>query len=221
MRIKDLPAPERPRERLLAYGPEALADRELLALLLGGGTPGADAVELAAKLIAECGGLQALSVADPHVLLSALPGVGLAKAARITAAFTLARRSTHPAPSARIRRTADIAACAAPLLRGERCERVVAVVCDTANRVMRTTLLTQGSTNRSLISVRDILTLVLKSGGVAFAVAHNHPSGSLEPSDLDRAVTICLQDAAEAVGLRFLDHVVITATAWARVTADR
>jgi DNA repair protein RadC len=79
MRIKDLPAPQRPRERLLAHGPQALADRELLALLLGSGTDGIDAMELAAKLIAECGGLQALSVADPHALLAALPGVDPAK----------------------------------------------------------------------------------------------------------------------------------------------
>lgn len=221
MRIKDLPAPQRPRERLLSHGPEALADRELLALLLGGGTFGTDAVELAAKLIADCGGLQALSAADPHILLAALPGIGPAKAARITAAFALARRASQPIPSARIKGTADIAVCAAPLLRGERRERVVVVVCDTANRVLRTTLLTEGGTDRSLIPVRDILTLVLSSGGAAFAVAHNHPTGSLDPSDLDRAITTRLHHAAQEVGLRFLDHVIVTATAWVRVRSDR
>ncbi|MGH3901366.1 MAG: UPF0758 domain-containing protein [Pseudonocardiaceae bacterium] len=137
MRVKDLPVGDRPRERLLERGSEALADRELLALLLGSGARGLDAVELAGQLIANQGGLRRLAQAAPHELVGLL-GVGPAKAARVAAGFELARRALadeQPAPR-RIVTTADIAACAAPLLRGLRHERVVVVVCDKAGTVL-------------------------------------------------------------------------------------
>lgn len=116
MRVKDLPVGDRPRERLLERGPEALADRELLALLLGSGARGLDAVGLAGQLIASQGGLRRLAQAPPHELVGLL-GVGPAKAARVAAAFQLARRALAEEQPARRRivATADIAACAAPL----------------------------------------------------------------------------------------------------------
>ena len=89
MRVKDLAERDRPRERLLTTGHEALADRELLALLIGSGTPGTDAITLAVKVIETCGGLSRLAQAEPHELLT-IPGMGPAKAARVAAAFALA-----------------------------------------------------------------------------------------------------------------------------------
>lgn len=221
MRVKDLPLGDRPRERLLERGSEALADRELLALLLGSGARGRDAVELAGQLIASQGGLRRLAQAPPHELVGLL-GVGPAKAARVAAAFQLARRAlTDEQPGRRkIVATSDIAECAAPLLRGLRHERVVVVVCDKAGAVLRTFRMTEGSTDRSLIPVRDVLGSVLATGGASFAVAHNHPSGDPTPSTLDRQVTARLREAADVVGLRFLDHVVVTDNGWQRVTAD-
>jgi DNA repair protein RadC len=221
MRVKDLPVGDRPRERLLERGPEALADRELLALLLGSGARGLDAVALAGQLIASQGDLRRLAQAAPHELVGLL-GVGPAKAARVAAAFQLARRALADEQPARRRivATADIAACAAPLLRGLRHERVVVIVCDKAGAVLRTLRLTEGGTDRSLIPVRDVLGAVLAMGGAAFAVAHNHPSGDPTPSTLDHQVTARLREAAEVVGVRFLDHVVVTDDAWLRVTAD-
>jgi DNA repair protein RadC len=162
MRVKDLPVGDRPRERLLDRGPDALADRELLALLLGSGARGLDAVELAGQLIASQGGLRRLAQAPPHELVGLL-GVGPAKATRVVAAFQLARRALADEQPARRRvvATADIAACAAPLLRGLRHERVVVVVCDKADAVLRTLRLTEGGTDRTLIPVRDVLGAVL------------------------------------------------------------
>ncbi|MGH3854513.1 MAG: JAB domain-containing protein [Pseudonocardiaceae bacterium] len=221
MRVKDLPLSDRPRERLLEQGSEALADRELLALLLGSGARGLDAVELAAQLIASQGGLRRLAKAPPHELVGLL-GVGPAKAARVAAAFQLARRAlADDQPACRkIATTSDIAACAAPLLRGLRHERVVVLVCDKAGAVLRTLRLTEGGADRSLIPVRDVLGAVLGARGASFAVAHNHPSGDPNPSTLDRQVTARLREAADVVGVRFLDHVVMTDDAWQRVTAD-
>ncbi|MGH3795366.1 MAG: JAB domain-containing protein [Pseudonocardiaceae bacterium] len=222
MRVKDLPACDRPRERLLERGPEALADRELLALLLGSGARGLDVVELAGQLIASQGGLRRLALAPPHELVGLL-GVGPAKAARVAAAFQLAQRALAAEQPAlrKVVTTADIAACAAPLLRGLRHERVVVIVCDKAGTVLRTHRLTEGGTDRSLIPVRDVLSAVLATGGASFGVAHNHPSGDLTPSTSDRRATARLREAAETVGVRFLDHVVVTDDAWLRVTADQ
>jgi len=221
MRVKDWPAADRPRERLLERGPEALADRELLALVLGSGARDLDAIELAGQLIASQGGLRRLAQAAPHELVSLL-GIGPAKAARVAAAFQLARRaiSDEQPERRRVIATADIAACAAPLLRELRHERVVVVVCDKAGTVLRTVRLTEGGTDRSLIPIRDVLGAVLTSGGTSFGVAHNHPSGDPTPSAPDRRVTARLREAAEAVGLRFLDHVIVTDDTWRRVTDD-
>ncbi|KPM57811.1 DNA repair protein [Frankia sp. CcI49] len=217
MRLKDLPVHERPRERVLARGVEALADRELLAILLGSGTPGSDAVELAARLIARHGGLHDLSRADPQEL-TCQPGVGPAKAARICAAFHLGQRARAPGGAvAAVGSTAALAAAAAPLLRGLRGERVVVVVCDGNGAVLRASPLSQGTSTASALSVRELLTQVLRCGGSAFGLAHNHPGGNPEPSLADRQVTHRIQEAAEVLGLRFLDHVIITDETWRRV----
>lgn len=216
MRVLDLPKLDRPRERLLRSGARSLSDRELLALVLGSGLRGMDAIELAAEVIADAGGLRSLAVADPHGL-KRLAGVGPAKAARVAAAFELARRAEMSAERRRVRGSADVAMVAAPYLRGLPHERVVVVVCDNSGGLLRVAQLTDGAKDWSLIPVRDVLSVVLATGGACFAVAHNHPGGSAEPSDSDVEITAKLRAAADAVGLRFLDHVILTEAAWARV----
>lgn len=216
MRVKDLPLADRPRERLLTVGAAALADRELLALLLGSGGRGVSAVELASRLIAHCGDLGQLARSDPHRLL-AVPGVGPAKAARVAAAFHLVRRARTEPERLRVTSSADIAAAAAPMLHGNSRERLVLVICDPRGSVIRRAVVSEGGSDQTSAPVRDIITTVLTSGGAAFGLAHNHPSGSLEPSSADIEVTIRLHEAADTVGLRFLDHVIVTDTAWRRV----
>jgi DNA repair protein RadC len=216
MKVLDLPESDRPRERLLSRGAAALSDRELLGLVLGSGLPGCDAIELAATLIGASGGLPALATADPHVLKQ-LPGVGAAKAARVAAAFELARRAALTEERRRVASSSDVAAVAAPYLRGLRHERVIVVACDSSGGLLRVTPLTDGVADRSLIPVRDVLAAVLGVGGTSFAVAHNHPTGSLAPSDPDTEVTAKLRQAAGTVGLRFLDHVILTETTWTRI----
>ncbi|MFG5722477.1 JAB domain-containing protein [Streptomyces murinus] len=221
MRMREVPAQDRPRERLLDRGAEALSDRELLALLLGAGLVGQDAVELAGRLIAQHGGLYALSRVPAHELVASLPGVGPAKAARVAAAFQLGRRAAvQQAPARRVSGSADLAAVASPLLRGLRHERAVLVTCDGAGAVVHASVLTDGASDRTLVPIRDTLARVLALGGVAFGVAHNHPTGRLTPSEADRLTTSRLAAGAEAVGLRFLDHVVVTDEGWRRVPPD-
>ncbi len=217
MKLKELPELDRPRERLFRSGVRALSDRELVAILLGSGMLGQSAIDLASVLIGDSDrGLADLARLDPHAL-KLVPGIGTAKAARVAAAFELARRAGLPEEIKRIFCSADVAVAAIPHLRGLATERVVVIACDHGGAVLRVALLSEGGTSQSLIPVTDVLKIVLSVGGVRFAVAHNHPSGSLEPSDADTKVTSQLRAAASAVGLRFLDHVIVTETEWSRI----
>ncbi|MFI6794714.1 RadC family protein [Streptosporangium canum] len=218
MRVKDMPPNDQPRERLLSSGATALADRELLALLIGSGSPGTNAVELASHLIAHCGDLRGLARSDAHRLMS-VPGIGPAKAARVIAAFHLVRQAQSEPERRRITCSGDLAAVASPLLRGLSHERVVVVVCDPGGAVTRKTIVSEGGSDHAPAPVREIITTVLTSGGSSFGLAHNHPSGSLDPSPADLEVTARLGEAAETVGLRLLDHVIVTDTAWRRIAA--
>jgi DNA repair protein RadC len=217
MKVNDLPELDRPRERLFRFGVRALSDRELVAILLSSGKRGQGAIDLAAVLIGNGGrGLAELARADPHAL-KLIPGIGEAKAARVAAAFELARRAGLPEEIKRISRSADVALAAIPYLRGLPTERVMVIVCDHGGGVIRVAPLSEGGTSQSLIPVTDVLKLVLSVGGARFAVAHNHPSGSLKPSDADIEVTSRLRASAATVGLRFLDHVIVTETEWSRI----
>ncbi|MBF8187710.1 DNA repair protein RadC [Nonomuraea sp. K274] len=216
MRVKDLPKRDRPRERLMSSGAGALADRELLAVLLGSGFRGGSALQLAAQVIEHCGDLDGLGRSDPHRLLT-VPGVGPAKAARVAAAFHLVRRAEAWPERVRITSTSDLANQCAPLLRGRVRERLVMVVCDARGRVLKRLVLTEGGSDHTVLPIREVVTEVLTSGGAVFGLAHNHPAGSLEPSEADLEATAQLAVAADTVGLRLLDHLIVTDAAWRRI----
>jgi len=213
-----VPPHERPRERLFAGGAEALTERELLALVLRNGTRGVSALDLASELLADYGSLGALAVARPEEL-AGRKGVGPAKAAALVAAFQLSRRATLLAEEAVVLRSGDdVARAARGLLAGLRRERVLVLVCDAANRLRRTVVVAEGSIDRSLVPVREILNAVLRHDGRAFAVAHNHPSGDTGPSDADRKATTDVAAGAKTAGLRFLGHVIVAGQAWQAVS---
>ena len=221
MLIADLPVRERPRERLAALGTAALADRELLAVLVGtGGSQGTGAHVLAERLLGKFGSVYAISRAHPAELASVI-GVGPAKAGVLAAAFELARRTTVSDTPVTINQSADIVTVAGPLLRGRTRERLVVVICDRLNRVIGHDVLSEGSADQSMLPVREAMVSVLRRDGKAFALAHNHPSGNLTPSDDDIDATVRVREAAAAVGLRFLGHVVVTDSDWSPVHAGR
>ncbi len=215
VRIEDLPPHDRPRERLWRVGPEALADRELLAILLRTGSRDRNALAFAEALLVEAGGLDGLARTAPDDLVR-IAGIGGAKASSVLAALELARRVARrrgPSASA-VRRPADLAALVVPELSRLARERVLVVVLDGGHRPTRVVPLTSGSVDRSLLPVREVLHAVLRSDGVGFALAHNHPAGDPSPSEEDLAATRRVQAAAPLVGLRLVDRLIVADGSW-------
>ncbi len=207
-----------PRERLVALGPMALSDAELVAIHLGTGRRGEGVLALARSMLDAHGGVNGLSRAQVDEL-ARTPGVGHAKAARLVAAFALADRGMAAPHRAVVHTSADIAAIAIPVIGRARTEQVLLVVLDAASQVCRVATVSSGGVATSLVPIREVLSLALRHDAAAIAVAHNHPSGSLVPSQQDRDVTKRLRLGCEAVSLRFLDHVIVSGARWASITA--
>lgn len=213
MRITDLPAAQRPRERLRRLGPDALTDAEVLAVLIGAGRPGDNALVLAHRVIESVGGIAGLATATAEDV-ERVPGIGPAGAARIVAAGELRRRAAAAQPAPPVSGTAGVAAAVLPHLQDRHRERLVVAVLDRRLRVLDVVTLGEGTTAHAVVPVADMLRTVLDRGGQAFALAHNHPNGALEPSDADRSATRRIRAGAEACGLRFLDHLVVAGDRW-------
>ena len=207
MSIRDWPADERPRERLLAQGAAVLSHAELIAVLLGSGVRGASAIDLARRLLAETGGLTALLAQPAPVLL----GLGPAKRARLIAALELARRSLgeqlrdRPALSS----PQDSAAFLRAQLRDRPYEVFAALFLDTRHRVLAFEELFRGTLDGASVHVREVVRACLRHNAAAVILAHNHPSGVAEPSAADRAITQELKHGLGLIGVRVLDHLVI------------
>lgn len=206
-----------PRERLLALGASALSDAELVAIQLGTGRRGEHVLGLAQTLLDAFGGVGGLARADVDEL-ARVSGVGRAKAARLVSAFELTGRVGMPDRPV-VRSSADIAAIAQPRIGRARTEEVLLLVLDGAHRLRQVVPLASGGATGSALPIREALALALRHDGVAMAVAHNHPGGDPTPSARDVEVTRRLRSAAAEVGIRFLDHVVVTADSWRSVNA--
>lgn len=193
-----------------------MSEAELIALVLGDGSESQNAVARGQLLIAELGGLPRVASAFAEELVRC-PGVGPTKAARLLASFELAARATVSRTGWVLDSAPTIAQVAGPALARERREKVVVLVADAAHRVLRVAPVATGGLDSSPLPVREVLHAVLRYDGRAFALAHNHPSGDPTPSVQDREATGAVVRAADAVGLRFLDHVVIGGTAWRSV----
>ncbi|MDB6148819.1 MAG: repair protein RadC [Chthoniobacter sp.] len=209
LRIHELPAEDRPREKLAARGAEALTDGELIAILLRTGIPGSNAVEVARQLLEKygsLGGLARCSVPE----LSKIKGVGPAKAVQLAAAFGLATRLARESLA---RRKMDSPELIYDLLgtelRGLHRESLRVVLLDTKLQLLRVEEISLGSINESVAHPREIFRPALIHSAYALIVVHNHPSGDPAPSEADRRLTVRLSEAAQLLQIRFLDHVII------------
>lgn len=208
--IKQLPPELRPRERLLAAGPGALSDGELLGLLFGIGNRKKTAVELAGEVISEAGSLHGLYDVSAHELME-VNGIGEAKACIILAAVELGRRIGQVRNPGRpvVSSPADVDR----LLRGRIAnldrENFVAVLLNTKNEVIESPLISVGTLSSSLVHPREVFKPAVRASAASVVLAHNHPSGKVEPSREDREVTRRLVGAAEILGIEVLDHVIV------------
>ncbi|MDE2247233.1 MAG: DNA repair protein RadC [Xanthomonadaceae bacterium] len=209
MSICDWPEGERPREKLLARGCAALSDAELLALLLGSGSRGKDAVALGRELLANAGSLGGL-LGQPEQQLRA-NGLGPAKRARIVAALELARRSLAEELQQRasLGNPRDSGDYLRARLRHLPYEVFGCLYLDNRHRVLAFEELFRGTVDGASVHPREVVRACLRHNACAVIFAHNHPSGVAEPSTADRAITEALRGALQLVGVRVLDHLVI------------
>ncbi len=208
--MKELSPDDRPREKLLRHGAAALGDNELVALILGSGVARLGALEVANDLLRSRGGLHGL-VRSTCSELSAVPGVGTAKAAQLLAALELGRRTLAHAPGARVRLTTarDAAAFLLPAFGARATEHFGAVLLDSKHRVIKTAVVAVGTLNSTVVEPRDVFREALVGGAAAVVVFHNHPSGDPSPSPDDVALTRRLAAAGTLMGVEIVDHIVL------------
>jgi DNA repair protein RadC len=210
MLIRDWPAAERPREKLLARGPATLSDAELLAIFLGSGLRGQDAVATARGLLAHHGPLRSLLERGPEELAS-LPGLGPARACRLSAALELCNRYLAAGLERGEALTDPVAAGRyfAQRLRSRPHEVFAALFLDGRHRALAFEELFTGTIDGAEVHPREVVRRALAHNAAAVIVGHNHPSGSAEPSAADRTVTARLKQSLTLVDVRLLDHFVI------------
>jgi DNA repair protein RadC len=203
--IKDLPEHSRPREKLREKGAAALTDEELVAAILGMGTRGIDVRTMARQVVALiCEHREGLTL--DHLL--SVPGMGLAKGGQILSAFELARRHLVN-ETTKIECAEDVLPLLADI-RAKSQEHFVCVTLNGANELIEKRIVTIGLLDRSLVHPRDVFADLIADRAAAVIFAHNHPSGDLQPSDEDLKTQDQLVQAAKILGIRVLDHVIVT-----------
>jgi len=217
LRIADLPATERPRERLLAQGARYLATAELLAILLGTGQGAGQlsAVGLGQYLLQVLGQhqqdpLAAMRDLTPRELMG-IPGIGPAKATTLLAALELGKRAFQTQPTERMAIDSPDAAAAALSheLMWQSQERFAVLLLDVTNRLVGIQVITVGTATETLVHPREIFREILRQGAAQAIVAHNHPTGSVEPSEADLELTERLLQGGQYLGVPLTDHLIL------------
>ncbi len=207
---------DRPREKLMMKGATALSDAELLAILIGSGNREETAVELCRRILGDnhnnLNELARLSIAD----LQKYKGIGEAKAITLIAALELGkrRRSEEAIERKKVTSSQDLFEVFAPKLEDLNHEEFWAVFLNGANKVMEEVNLTKGGMRQTVVDVPMLLRLALEKSAHAIAVSHNHPSGENNPSGEDATITQKIKKGCEAIGLQFLDHLIIAGNSY-------
>lgn len=205
-KLSDLPKIDRPREKLKAKGPAALSDFELLQALVGSGNKQADVTKIASDIKKI---LQKHGSTISYEQLDQVTGLGAAKITELLAAFELSKRYLIESEQPII----DSPEKAAELLkdiRDKKQEYFVCLTLDGANRLIAKRVITVGTLTSSLVHPREVFADAITDRAASVIVAHNHPSGSLTPSKADHEVTKRLQDAGELLGIKLIDHIIVT-----------
>ncbi|HEX4872712.1 MAG TPA: DNA repair protein RadC [Nevskiaceae bacterium] len=210
MTLRDWPEADRPREKLLARGPGALSDAELLAIFLRTGVAGQTAVDLARSLLTRFGSLRGLLAAEREAFCAAR-GLGVAKYAQLQAVLEMARRhlGEQLTRGSVLDHPQAVRDYLVAQLRHRPREAVLGLFLDAQNQLLACETLAEGSLTQATVHAREVVSRALALGAASLILAHNHPSGQAEPSAADRALTDRLRQALALVEVRLLDHFVI------------
>ncbi len=208
--IREWPPEDRPRERFLTKGPEALSDGECVALLLGSGIPGQTALEQAQALLAAFGSLADLAGREVQEL-AWVGSLGIAKAVRLGAAIELSRRLRARPQGGRIRLSSaeEVAGYFGPALEAKKKEIFRVALLDSQNGLLRDVQVSEGSLSASIVHPREVFRTAILEASAHLVLVHNHPSGDPAPSKEDIHLTRQLCEGARLLGLRVHDHVII------------
>ena len=208
--LHDLPKEERPRERLVKFGEQALSAQELLQLILGRGIAGESVAVTAQKLLTQFGSLQKLSEASIEEL-SSVKGIGLAKAAQIKAAFEIGHRlatQALPYKSKELTNPEKVFKFMRSKIKDYKKERLYAIALNTRGWTVNE--ISVGALDSSMAHPREAFSEAIKSNASSVIFVHNHPSGNTEPSEEDVKLTKRLMKAGKLLGIKVLDHIIIT-----------
>ncbi len=210
--VHDLPVSERPRERLMRFGVEALSVAEVLALILGRGTKGESVIVVAQNLLKKYGNLKGIANASVQDL-DEVSGIGQAKAIQIKAAFELSRRLESDEgiqDKTVVKRPEDVVGLVRPEVLHKKKEYFFVIFLDTRNRFIGTEKVSMGSLDTSIVHPREVFKPAVAASAASVILVHNHPSGNLEPSEEDVKLTKRLVEAAEIMGIDVLDHIIVS-----------
>jgi len=208
--IRDLPKEERPRERLVKFGEQALSAQELLQLILGRGVSGESVVVTAQKLLTQFGSLQKLAEASIEEL-SSIKGIGLAKAAQLKAVFEIGRRLSLQNVNYRgkeITSPEKVFNLIKSRLKDYHKEHFYVIALDSRNYSIAE--ISVGTLNENIVHPREVFTEAIKNKAASVIFVHNHPSGDSQPSEEDIEITKRLVEAGKILGIEVLDHIIIT-----------
>ncbi len=211
--VRDLPKSERPRERLIKFGPEALSAQELLALIIGRGIPKKSVMNIAQELLARFGNIKAISQASIEAL-SEIKGIGLAKAAQIKACFELGKRQDLE-PELKnydIKNPQSVVKAIRASIKDKAKEHFKLILLDTRNKIIGISTISIGTLNASLVHPREIFKEAIIHNSASVVLAHNHPSGDPEPSEEDLTITERLVESGKILGIEVIDHIIIGKT---------
>jgi len=210
--VRDLPASDRPRERLKRLGAEALSTAELIACITGSGTRGDSVVMTSQKLLSEFGNLQNIAAASIQEL-SKSRGIGEARAIQLKAAFEIGRRLADPDYAEKgnpVQSPEEAFTSMQEKLRGKKKEHFYVLCLDTRNRVSNKRQVSIGNLDSSIVHPREVFKDAISSLAASVIFVHNHPSGDLEPSSEDVNLTRRLVEAGELLGIPVLDHIIVS-----------
>lgn len=209
--VHDLPKPERPRERLKNFGPEALSAQELLALIIGRGVSKRSVMTIAQELMVKFGNIKAISEATIEEL-SQIKGIGFAKAAQIKACFELGKRQDLE-PEIKdfdIKDPQSVVKAIRASIKDKAKEHFKLILLNSRNKIIGISTVSIGSLNASIVHPREVFKDAIMHNAHSVILVHNHPSGDPEPSEDDLVITKRLVEAGKILGIEVIDYIIVT-----------